>query len=108
MIKIAITDDHPLLLEGLRNILSNQPNLQVVDCYSSSNQLQEALKTTEIDILLLDINLSDTNSIELIKPFKKNFPEHFLSVFRLKLQQILNLASYRCSPLLCNIFTFNM
>ena len=75
MIKIAITDDHPLLLEGLRNILSNQPNLQVVDCYSSSNQLQEALKTTEIDILLLDINLSDTNSIELIKPFKKKYPD---------------------------------
>ncbi|WP_282628338.1 response regulator transcription factor [Empedobacter sedimenti] len=75
MIKIAITDDHPLLLEGLRNILSNQPNIQVVDCYSSANQLQEALKTTEIDILLLDINLSDTNSIELIKPFKKKYPD---------------------------------
>ena len=75
MIKIAITDDHPLLLEGLRNILSNQQNLQVVDCYASAQQLQEALKTTEIDILLLDINLSDTNSIELIKPFKKKYPD---------------------------------
>lgn len=74
MINIAITDDHPLLSEGLRNILSHQSNLQVVDCYTSAQQLQEALKSTEIDILLLDINLSDTNSIELIKPIKKKYP----------------------------------
>lgn len=75
MIKIAITDDHPLLLEGLRNILSNQQNLEIVDCYASAHDLQEALKSKEIDILLLDINLSDANSIELIKPLKKKYPD---------------------------------
>ncbi len=75
MIKIAITDDHPLLLEGLKNILSKQTNLEIVDCYSSAKELENALKTTELDILLLDINLSDTNSIELIKPFKNKYPD---------------------------------
>lgn len=75
MIKIAITDDHPLLLEGLKNILSNQKNIEVVACYSSAKELEEALRTTEINIILLDINLSDTNSIELIKPFKMNYPD---------------------------------
>ena len=75
MIKIAITDDHPLLLEGLKNILSNQPNINTVQCYSSAKALQDALTTVEIDILLLDINLDNTNSIELIKPLKKKYPE---------------------------------
>ena len=75
MIKIAITDDHPLLLEGLKNILSNQPNINTVECYSSAKALQDALTTVEIDILLLDINLDNTNSIELIKPLKKKYPE---------------------------------
>jgi DNA-binding NarL/FixJ family response regulator len=74
MIKIAITDDHPLLLEGLKNILSKQTNLEIVDCFSSAKDLEEALQNTELDILLLDINLADTNSIELIKPFKKKYP----------------------------------
>lgn len=78
MIKIAITDDHPLLLEGLKNILSNQPNIEVVGCYTSANELQNALKHTEIDILLLDINLSDLNSLELLKPLKKNYPEMYI------------------------------
>ena len=75
MIKIGITDDHPLLLEGLKNILSNQPTINTVECYSSAKALQEALTTVEIDILLLDINLDNTNSIELIKPLKKKYPE---------------------------------
>ena len=75
MIKIAITDDHPLLLEGLKNILSNQPNINTVECYSFAKALQDALTTVEIDILLLDINLDNTNSIELIKPLKKKYPE---------------------------------
>lgn len=74
MIKIAITDDHPLLLEGLKNILSSQENIEVLGCYSSASMMQEALKTVAIDILLLDINLSDSNTIELIKPLRTSYP----------------------------------
>ena len=74
MIKIAITDDHPLLLEGLKNILSNQNNLEVVATFNTKEALENGLKNVAIDILLLDINLSQTNSIEHIKPLKKMFP----------------------------------
>lgn len=74
MIKIAITDDHPLLLEGLKNILSQQENFTVVDCYSSSSELLTGLENQALDVLLLDINLSDGNSIDLIKPILKKYP----------------------------------
>lgn len=74
MIKIAITDDHPLLTEGLSKILSNQENIQVVGCYSSAELMKESLKKNQIDILLLDINLGDINSIELIRPLKNKYP----------------------------------
>lgn len=74
MIKIAITDDHPLLLEGLKNILSQQENFMIVGCYSSSTELFTGLETHALDVLLLDINLSDGNSIDLIKPILKKYP----------------------------------
>jgi len=74
MIKIAITDDHPLLLEGLKNILSQQENFMVVGCYSSSIELFAGLENHALDVLLLDINLSDGNSIDLIKPILKKYP----------------------------------
>lgn len=75
MIKIAITDDHPLLLEGLKNILNNQNTIQVVATYPSATDMQIGLFSIEIDVLLLDINLEDANSIELIKSLKKKYPE---------------------------------
>lgn len=74
MIKVAITDDHPLLLEGLKNILGNNNTIDVVNCFTSVSEMNAGLTKQAIDILLLDINLIDTNSIELIKPLKKKYP----------------------------------
>ncbi|HAO29114.1 MAG TPA: DNA-binding response regulator [Chryseobacterium indologenes] len=73
MIKVAITDDHPLLLEGLKNILGNNDAIDVVDCFKDVSEMNAGLAKQAIDILLLDINLQDTNSIELIKPLKKKY-----------------------------------
>jgi len=75
MIKVALTDDHPLLLEGLKNILNNQEHIQVTGCYPSIEALQKGLKKHPIHLLLLDINLADLNSLDLIKPLKKKYPE---------------------------------
>ncbi|MDG4652583.1 response regulator transcription factor [Chryseobacterium arthrosphaerae] len=73
MIKVAITDDHPLLLEGLKNILGNSDTIDVVDCFKNVSEMNAGLKKQAVDILLLDINLADINSIELIKPLKKKY-----------------------------------
>lgn len=75
MIKIAITDDHPLLLEGLKNILNHQPNIEVVDCYASAQALEDALPKYAIDLLLLDINLAEVNTISLLPTLKKKYPD---------------------------------
>lgn len=73
MIKVAITDDHPLLLEGLKNILGNSNTIDVINCFKSVSEMNAGLAKQAVDILLLDINLVDTNSIELIKPLKKKY-----------------------------------
>lgn len=75
MIKIAITDDHPLLLEGLKNILSQDPGLQIIGCYENAISLKRGLQESPIDVLLLDINLTDSNGIDLIKPLGTKYPE---------------------------------
>lgn len=71
MINIAITDDHPLLSEGLKNILAQEPDLNIIGCYPNAQVLVKALEETTIDVLLLDINLSDANGLELISPLIK-------------------------------------
>lgn len=74
MIKVAITDDHPLLLEGLKNILGNESEITIVACFPTMQAMLEGLASTPIDIVLLDINLAEVNTIEHIKPLKTKFP----------------------------------
>jgi DNA-binding NarL/FixJ family response regulator len=72
MIKVAITDDHPLLLEGLKNILGNSDTIDVVDCFKNVSEMNAGLKNS-CRYFIIDINLADINSIELIKPLKKKY-----------------------------------
>lgn len=74
MIKVAITDDHPLLLEGLKNILNNENTVEVIHCFTTAKDLLAALPEIDIDVLLLDINLQDANSIEILGTITKIKP----------------------------------
>ncbi|MHC5201539.1 response regulator [Myroides sp. LJL119] len=75
MINIAITDDHVLLSQGLQMLFQQQKDMQVVGIYPNAKQMQQGLKQQPIDLLILDINLPDANSIELIEPLKLRYPE---------------------------------
>lgn len=75
MIRITIIDDHPIVQEGLKNLLNGQPNFQVLKCYDSGNSAMEGLKSEQVDMILLDINLPDVSGLDLCKKIKSNFPE---------------------------------
>ncbi len=53
--------------------MGNSNSIDVVDCFKNVSEMNIGLRKQAIDILLLDINLADINSIELIKPLKKKF-----------------------------------
>lgn len=74
MTSIFITDDHPLVLEGLKNILAEANTLQVAGCFANAATTLEAIKETFPDVLLLDINLPDANGIELVQKVKSLSP----------------------------------
>lgn len=56
-IRIAIADDHPLIVNGLRNILSAYTDMEVVATFSNGQDLLESFKQSTPDILLLDIQM---------------------------------------------------
>ncbi|MEZ0451121.1 response regulator [Sphingobacterium thalpophilum] len=75
MIKIAITDDHPLLLEGLKNIINAHEDYEVVGMYASAADLFNHIESDHPLVLLLDINLPDANGIDLVKGLKENYKD---------------------------------
>jgi len=74
-IKIAIADDHPLIVKGLQNILGAYPHLEVRHTYETGEELLTGLRKELPDVLLLDINLPDKTGNELIRIISKKYPE---------------------------------
>ncbi len=70
MIKTIITYDHPIVLEGLKNLLNNQEDLELSGFYENGKDLLSALETLQPDVLLLDINLPDISGIELCRQIR--------------------------------------
>jgi DNA-binding NarL/FixJ family response regulator len=75
MIRILLADDHLILLQGIRAILENDPELEVVGTASNGLEVLEVLKTKEIDVLLLDLQMPKMDGLETITHVKKAYPE---------------------------------
>lgn len=74
-IKIAIADDHPLIIEGIQNMLRGHTAMEVVATYNNGKELIEGIKTTRPGVLLLDINLPDKQGDELSRIISRAYPE---------------------------------
>ncbi len=72
-IKIAITDDHPMVLQGISTMLKSTKEVEIIGLYASAKETLESIKNNMPDILLLDINMPDINGIELCKQLKKEY-----------------------------------
>jgi DNA-binding NarL/FixJ family response regulator len=75
MIKVAIIDDHPMVISGIQNMLRGQKNISVAATYGCGKELLEGLKKPRPDVLLLDINLPDKNGNELVPVILKSYPD---------------------------------
>ncbi len=69
--KIAITDDHQMVLKGIETMLSETQEINIVGLYNSGTQTLDNIQNDNPDILLLDINLPDINGIDLCKQLKR-------------------------------------
>jgi DNA-binding NarL/FixJ family response regulator len=73
MIKIAITDDHPIVIEGIKMMLKVNKEILVAQSFNNITEMVGGLKH-DIKILLLDINLPDGNGITACKELLQRFP----------------------------------
>lgn len=73
-IKIAIVDDHPMMIEGIVNLLSQYKHLEVIDTSTTGGEMMQKLSVQQPDVLLLDIQLPDQGGDELVPLILKKYP----------------------------------
>lgn len=74
-IKIAITDDHVMVLKGIETMMNTTSEVSVVATFANAQDTIDGLKKVTPHVLLLDINLPDINGIDLSKKLLKVYPE---------------------------------
>jgi len=71
MIKVLIADDHAIVREGLKQILSDIPDIKVFQEAANGDEVLKMIRHDGWDILLLDIAMPGKNVLELIKLAKQ-------------------------------------
>jgi two-component system, NarL family, invasion response regulator UvrY len=74
MIKILIADDHPIVRNGLKQIISDEYGMEVTCEASNSAEVFEALKKNKIDVLILDISMPGIGGFEILEKLKHQYP----------------------------------
>lgn len=74
MTSIGIVDDHILIINGLAHMLGDLPDYPIAFTATSGKQLMAHLEQQLPDVLLLDIELPDTNGIDLCANILRQYP----------------------------------
>ena len=73
-IKLAIVDDHPMILEGLKSLLEKDTKFHVFS-FTKGAAVIDFIQENKIDVVLLDIVLSDGNGLDFCKIIKQKAPQ---------------------------------
>lgn len=74
MTNVFIADDHPLIREGLKKILSAEPNMKVVGEANNVIELFKQLDRLAVNILLLDITMPGESGLDALKQLRQKYP----------------------------------
>jgi DNA-binding NarL/FixJ family response regulator len=75
MVRVFITDDHEIYLEGLSLLLGKQDDIEVIGTAASGRQLLGEIQGLQADILLLDVYLPDMGEEDLLQQIRAIRPE---------------------------------
>lgn len=73
-IEVILIDDHHIVRDGIKILLMNIKDIEVVGEASNGDELFELLKTKDPDVLILDIMMPGLSGIEITKIIKDEYP----------------------------------
>jgi len=73
--KILVVDDHPLILEALKQVLRDlDPEIEVLEARDASQALEQAARHPELSLVLLDLTLPEKHGFELLPELRRHTP----------------------------------
>src|SRR5579859_7571348 len=75
MIRLLIIDDHEMVREGLKAMLTAEPDFEIVGDAANAEQAFELIERLRPDVILLDVRLPGTSGIDVCRTVTERYPE---------------------------------
>jgi DNA-binding NarL/FixJ family response regulator len=72
--KIIIVDDHPILRQGLAQLINQEKDLTICGQFEEAGPAFDAVAKLKPDLAIVDISLKGSSGLELLKNIKANYP----------------------------------
>ena len=73
-IRILVADDHPIVREGLRGLISVQPDIVVVAEASNGREAIEQFRIHRPDVTVMDLQMPEVNGVDAVSAIRVEFP----------------------------------
>lgn len=74
-IRVMIVDDHPIVRQGVRSVLANHADIQVVGEADSAAALFATIDSIKPEVILLDIRMPGQSGIEVTQRLKRDYSD---------------------------------
>ena len=95
MDRVLIADYHPVTAEGISTLLSEDNKYKVIGSVNDGNDILKFLVKNEANILILEIDIPNLNSISIIKSIKKEFPHIKVLIFSCLSEEMYALSTIK-------------
>jgi DNA-binding NarL/FixJ family response regulator len=94
-VRIVIAEDHTILREGLRSLLSSSPSFEIVGEAEDGREAIKCVEKFKPDLILTDLSMPRMNGMEAIKEIKRESPETKVLVLTVHRAEEYILATFR-------------
>jgi two-component system invasion response regulator UvrY len=95
MTRIVIADDHAIVRKGLKQIISETPELIVAGEAASADELLTLLRSRAFDVLVLDLTLGMRSGIDLLKQIRSEFPRLPVLILSMHAEELFAIRALR-------------
>jgi len=74
MIKVIIVDDHPVVRRGLKQIIEDEPDMEIAGEAKNAGECFSLVRKMECSLVLLDISLPDKSGFDVLKQLQYELP----------------------------------
>ena len=75
MIRIVIADDHPVVRQGIRQIVGAAGDMLIADEATDGRELLQRARSRPHDLVLLDLSMPATDGLDVLKQLKRERPK---------------------------------